>query len=159
LILFVMKGFALIAALARADRLRRRGHQHASVPGRGAGPISVGEPPYTNDYGGVTPVDQPVLQCFHEPGVIWNPTWSSNSVQLAYSLPDGIHVMDTTNYKTGGDCPADSLLIPGGAEPAFGPRTLTRRRGRRRPPLLPAAPTPARPLASPSRLLRSCSRT
>lgn len=92
----------------------------AEVPG----PFWVGEPPYTNDYGGSTPVDQPLLQCGRETGVIWNPTWSSDSVKLAYSLPDGVHVMDTTNYKTGGDCPADSLLIPGGAEPAFGPKDI-----------------------------------
>jgi hypothetical protein len=32
--------------------------------------------------------------------------------------------MDTTNYKTGADCPADSLLIAGGAEPAFGPKDV-----------------------------------
>jgi hypothetical protein len=92
----------------------------AEVPG----PIWVGEPPYENDYLGSTPVDQPVLQCFRETGVIWNPTWSSDSVKLAYSLPDGIHVMDTTNYKTGGDCPPDSLLIAGGAEPAFGTKDV-----------------------------------
>jgi hypothetical protein len=92
----------------------------AEVPG----PIWVGDPPYANDYLGSTPVEQPILQCYHETGVIWNPTWSSDSVTLAYSLPDGIHVMDTTNYKTGGDCPADRLLIPGGAEPAFGPKDV-----------------------------------
>jgi hypothetical protein len=92
----------------------------AEVPG----PSWVGEPPYANDYGGSTPVEQPVLQCYHETGVIWNPTWSSDSVKLAYSLPDGIHVMDTTNYKTGADCPADSLLIAGGAEPEFGPKDV-----------------------------------
>ena len=94
----------------------------ASVPG----PIYVGEPPYTNDYLGSTPVEQPVLECVHETGVIWNPTWSTDSVTLGYSLPDGIHLMDTTSYKGNatGDCPADRLVIPGGAEPAFGPKDV-----------------------------------
>ena len=117
----------------------------AEVPG----PIWVGEPPYTNDYGGSTPVDQPVLQCFHETGVIWNPTWSSNSVKLAYSLPDGIHVMDTTNYKTGGDCPTDSLLIPGGAEPAFGPSDIDLSR-KPSPPAGPGSGTSGAPAGQPT---------
>ena len=89
----------------------------AQVPG----PIYVGEPPYENDYAGSTPVEQPILSCFHNyPSPIWNPSWSSDSVHLAYALGDGIHLMDTTGYANAEDCPADQLLIPGGSEPAYG---------------------------------------
>jgi hypothetical protein len=93
----------------------------AQVPG----PIWVGDAPYTNDYLGSTPVEQPVLSCFHNyPSPIWNPSWSSDSVHLAYALADGVHVMDATNYTSAADCPGDQLVIPGGSEPAFGPKDV-----------------------------------
>ena len=114
----------------------------ASVPG----PIWVGNAPYTNDYLGSTPVDQPVLSCFHNyPGAVWNPTWQSDSVHLAYSLPDGIHLMDTTGYDhpdpQTGDCPADHLIIPGGAEPAFGPKDVDLSQKPAAPPVAPQGGT------------------
>lgn len=110
----------------------------ASVPG----PLWVGSAPYTNDYSGSTPVEQPVLQCFHNfSGAIWNPTWSSDSRTLAYSLPDGVHVMDTSNYETGGDCPSDSLLIAGGSEPDYGPKDVDMSQAPSPPAAAPSAPS------------------
>jgi hypothetical protein len=88
----------------------------ASVPG----PAWVGEPPYENDYLGNSAVEQPVLQCVQEKGVVVNPTWSPDSGSVAYGSGDGIHVMAVpADLNCNGL--ADRLLAAGGAEPDWGP--------------------------------------
>jgi len=88
----------------------------ASVPG----PAWVGEPPYENDYLGNSAVEQPTLQCAQDKGVVVNPTWSQDSVSVAYGSADGIHVMGVPADL---NCAAlsDRLLVPGGSEPDWGP--------------------------------------
>jgi hypothetical protein len=80
------------------------------------GPAWSGEPPYAEvDY--VNPVSDlqpPTIRCRGPVGRTDNPSWSSDAGEVAYGFPDGVHAM------TMPDC-ADRLLIPGGAEPAFGP--------------------------------------
>jgi hypothetical protein len=80
------------------------------------GPAWSGEPPYAEvDY--VNPesdLQPPTIDCRGPVGQTDNPTWSRDASLVAYGMPDGVHVM------TMPDC-TDHLLIPGGAEPAFGP--------------------------------------
>jgi hypothetical protein len=80
------------------------------------GPAWSGEPPYAEvDY--VNPesdLQPPTIDCRGPVGRTDNPTWSRDASVVAYGMPDGVHVM------TMPDC-TDHLLIPGGAEPAFGP--------------------------------------
>jgi hypothetical protein len=88
----------------------------ASVPG----PAWVGEPPYENDYLGKRAVEEPVLQCVQEKGVVVNPTWSQDSASVAYGSGDGIHVMAVpADLNCNGM--ADRLLVAGGSEPDWGP--------------------------------------
>jgi WD40-like Beta Propeller Repeat len=79
------------------------------------GPAWSGEPPYPSpDY--VNPVSDlqpPTIRCRGPVGRTENPTWSRDAGLVAYGMPDGVHEM------TMPDC-TDRLLIPGGAEPAFG---------------------------------------
>jgi hypothetical protein len=97
------------------------------------GPAWSGEPPYPSpDY--VNPVSDlqpPTIRCRGPVGRTDNPTWSRDGTLVAYGMPDGVHVM------TMPDC-TDRLLIPGGAEPAFGPADAN--------PAAPAsAPAPSAP--------------
>jgi hypothetical protein len=88
----------------------------ASVPG----PAWVGEPPYENDYLGNSAVEQPVLQCAQDKGLVVNPTWSQDSGSVAYGSTDGIHVMAVpADWSCAGL--ADRLLAPAGSEPDWGP--------------------------------------
>jgi len=84
------------------------------------GPAWVGEPPYENDYLGNSAVPQPELRCAKDTGEIWNPTWSPDSTRLAYSLPDGLHVMQVGDDLSCGGL-VDKLIVPGGAQPDWGP--------------------------------------
>jgi hypothetical protein len=85
-----------------------------------SGPAWVGEPPYENDYTGNSAVEQPVLQCVQEKGVVVNPTWSQDSGSLAYGSGDGIHVMAVPPDLNCNGL-ADRLLVAGGSEPDWGP--------------------------------------
>jgi hypothetical protein len=101
------------------------------------GPAYSGEPPYPEpEY--ISPESgfaEPTIVCRGPVGKTENPTWSPSGGLLAYGAPDGIHV-------TGPDCSGDRLLIPGGAEPAFGPADVSV-------PPAPAAPAaPSAPAAS-----------
>jgi WD40-like Beta Propeller Repeat len=88
----------------------------ASVPG----PAWVGELPYENDYLGNSAVEQPVLQCWQDKGLVVNPTWSQDSGSVAYGSTDGIHVMAVpADWNCAGL--ADRLVVPGGSEPDWGP--------------------------------------
>jgi hypothetical protein len=79
------------------------------------GPAWSGEPPYPEiDY--VNPhsdLQPPTIRCRGPVGRTENPTWSRDGGVVAYGMADGVHVMTMPGC-------ADRLLIPGGAEPAFG---------------------------------------
>lgn len=79
------------------------------------GPAWSGEPPYAEvDY--VNPrsdLQPPTIRCRGPVGKTENPSWSRDGGVVAYGMPDGVHVM------TMPDC-TDHLLVPGGAQPAFG---------------------------------------
>jgi hypothetical protein len=65
-------------------------------------------------------VEQPVLQCWQDKGLVVNPTWSQDSGSVAYGSTDGIHVMAVpADWNCAGL--ADRLLAPGGSEPDWGP--------------------------------------
>ncbi len=79
------------------------------------GPAWAGEPPYPEpDY--VNPDSgfaKPAIQC-SLPVKAVNPSWSPDGATLAYTAPDGLHVMRP-------DCSGDRLLVPGATGAAFGP--------------------------------------
>lgn len=79
------------------------------------GPAWSGEPPYPEpDY--VNPDSgfaKPTIQC-SVPVKAVNPSWSPDGGTLAYTAPDGLHVMRP-------DCTGDRLLVPGATGAAFGP--------------------------------------
>src|SRR5690349_1532076 len=79
------------------------------------GPAWSGEPPYPEpDY--VNPDSgfaTPTIQC-SVPVKAVNPSWSPDGNTLAYTAPDGLHVMRP-------DCTGDRLLIAGATGSAFGP--------------------------------------
>lgn len=80
------------------------------------GPAWSGEPPYAEvDYlDPVSDLQPPAIRCRGPVGQTDNPSWSRDAGLVAYGMPDGVHVMTLP------DC-TDHLLVPGGAEPAFGP--------------------------------------
>lgn len=84
------------------------------------GPAWVGEPPYENDYMNDPLPKPPTMRCVKDLGVVVNPTWSPDSQKLAFSVADGIHVY---GVPEGIDCSAvtDRLIVPGGAQPSYGP--------------------------------------
>ncbi|HEY6886398.1 MAG TPA: hypothetical protein VI300_01425 [Solirubrobacter sp.] len=84
------------------------------------GPAWSGEPPYPEpDYVNPNPgFAEPTITCRGPVGKTENPTWSADGTTVAYGAPDGVHVIDA-------DCTGDRLLVPGGAEPAFGPAGVT----------------------------------
>jgi hypothetical protein len=82
------------------------------------GPLWVGEPPYDN---GTEPLPaQPELRCGGTLGKLVSPTWATDSHRLAYSVSDGVHVLDAENLA---DCRSltDTTIAPGGSEPDWGP--------------------------------------
>ena len=101
------------------------------------GPAWSGEPPYPEpDY--VNPDSgfaKPTIQC-SVPVKAVNPTWSSDGGTLAYTAPDGLHVMRP-------DCSGDRLLVPGATGAAFGPADVT------------SAPADGTPAPQPSRVTLS----
>jgi WD40-like Beta Propeller Repeat len=82
------------------------------------GPAWSGEPPYPEpDY--VNPDSgfaKPTIPC-SVPVKAVNPSWSPDGGTLAYTAPDGLHVMRP-------DCTGDRLLAPGATGAAFGPADL-----------------------------------
>ena len=118
-----------VARLAMTDR----GQQ--LVVAATNGPAWSGEPPYPEpDY--VNPDSgfaEPAIVCRGPVGKTENPTWSADGTRLAYGAADGVHVVNA-------DCSGDTLLVPGGDEPAFGPADVRRVRLRRP----PAAPSSSR---------------
>lgn len=66
------------------------------------------------------PTAQPQLRCAIADGAIKGPTWSPDGRQLAYEAPDGIHVIALDDL---GSCGAAqrTLVVPGGADPDWGP--------------------------------------
>jgi hypothetical protein len=83
------------------------------------GPAWSGEPPYPEpDY--VNPDSgfaKPAIQC-SVPVKAVNPSWSADGGTLAYTAPDGLHVMRP-------DCTGDRLLVAGATGAAFGPADVT----------------------------------
>jgi hypothetical protein len=83
------------------------------------GPAWSGEPPYPEpDY--VNPDSgfaEPTIVCRGPVAKTENPTWSLDGSRVAYGAPDGVHVANA-------DCSGDTLLVPGGSEPAFGPANV-----------------------------------
>jgi hypothetical protein len=79
------------------------------------GPAWSGEPPYPEpDYiGKESGFAKPAIQC-SVPVKAVNPSWSPDGGTLAYTAPDGLHVMRP-------DCTGDRLLVPGATGAAFGP--------------------------------------
>src|SRR3954452_21261228 len=109
-----------------------------SVPG----PAWVGEPPYDTDYLGNSAVQQPELRCSKDTGAILNPTWSPDSTRLAYSLGDGVHVVAVGDESCG--ALSDTLVLPGGSQPDWGPADVDLSQK-------PSAPAPApAPAAGPA---------
>ena len=114
------------------------------------GPAWVGEPPYENDYLGNSAVEQPVLQCAQDKGLVVNPTWSQDSGSVAYGSTDGIHVMAV---PADWSCAGPGRPAPrarGGSEPDWGPADVEHgpeavAAGRRAPRSAPARLRPRRP--------------
>ncbi len=100
--------------------LSRDGSQLAMTDANGLyvaatnGPAWSGEPPYPQpDY--VNPDSgfaKPTIQCSAAVKAV-NPSWSPDGGLLAYTAPDGLHVMRP-------DCTGDRLLVPGATGAAFG---------------------------------------
>lgn len=102
--------------LAMTDGMNGRALQLASV----SGPAWQGDAPYDNDYlNGDTPFARPEIACSGDAAI--NPSWSADSRLLAFGGDDGVHVLSVPSL----DCASigDSLVAPGGTEPAFGPPT------------------------------------
>ncbi|HEX8206019.1 MAG TPA: hypothetical protein VF587_08180, partial [Solirubrobacteraceae bacterium] len=66
------------------------------------------------------PANAPQFRCAIADGSIKEPTWSPDGRQLAYEAPDGIHVVALDDL---GSCSsaARTLVVPGGADPDWGP--------------------------------------
>ena len=80
----------------------------------------AGSPPYDDYADGAPHPDAPDPACVVDFGeTITGPSWSPDSSLLAYGRADGIHV---DSVPSSVDCAAitDSLVVPGGSEPAFG---------------------------------------
>jgi hypothetical protein len=90
------------------------------------GPAWIGEPPYPEpDYVNMqSDVPAPTLRCQTATGAYSNPSWSSDSGTLAYGSNDGVHVLAVPSTLNCSQA-ADRLLIPGGADPAFGPADVS----------------------------------
>lgn len=109
------------------------------------GPAWVGEPPYPEiDYTQIdftdpqSDVPRPTLRCQTATGAYSNPTWSTDSREVAYGSTDGVHVMIV---PADWDCSklVDRMLAPGGSDPAFGPADVNMAQ---KPPPRGPSPTP-----------------
>jgi hypothetical protein len=105
-----------------------------------SGPLWAGEPPYDN-FAQSDPIPaQPDARCAGTVGKIVSPTWSPASDAVAYSLADGVHVINVGDIATSCAALTEALVAAGGAEPDWGPADVDMAR----------APAPPPPGSSPS---------